>query len=179
MDNEYYKSCTKCGRPQTICKGECCGKPRKACIKQTTPSCCNDAVIPTVTVATVADMKGITNALVHVADNNTTYYVDDNGRVITTWAGLASVPNYDFEANPLGLRNQIAYDADGEVAAIYDKQGNSLEFQIGPVDRSYNSLTDKPSINGVELSGSLSLDDLGIQTISDEEIDDIMEEENE
>lgn len=178
MNNDtYYKSCTKCGRPQTICKGKCCGKPRKTCIRPYEPSCCNDAVIPTVTVATVADMKGITNAFVHVADNNTTYYVDDNGRVITTWAGLASVSDYDFDVNPLNLRNQIAYDAGGAVAAIYDKQGNSLEFQLGPVDRSYNSLTDKPSINGVELSGSLLLDDLGIEAITNDEIDEIVEGE--
>lgn len=168
MDNEYYKSCTKCGRPQTICKGECCGKPRKACIRQTTPSCCNDAVIPTVTVATVADMKGITNALVHVADNNTTYYIDDNGRLLTTWSGLASVPDYDFDANPLNLRNQVAYDASQNIGALYDKQGNCLKIQISPLPDDYDLLNNKPIINGVELRGNLSLDDLGLAPTSDE-----------
>ena len=130
MDNEYYKSCTKCGRPQTICKGECCGKPRKACIRQTTPSCCNDAVIPTVTVATIADMKGITNALVHVAENNTTYYVDGRGNIIITWAGQANIPGYDMEANPRNLRNQIVTDVEKGIAVLYDAFGHPYMFGL-------------------------------------------------
>lgn len=174
MNTEYYKNCTKCGRPQTICKGECCNKPKKACIKPCKPGCPNDAVIPTVTVNSIEDIKGLQNCFVHVVDINTTYYIDDKNNIITTWSGLASVYDYDFDANPLNLRNQVAYDASQNIGAIYDKQGNMLKIQISPIDNDYNVLNNKPSINGVTLVGNRSLEDLGIQTISNSEIDAII-----
>lgn len=130
---EYYKPCTKCGRPQTYCRGECCGTPKcktDTCIRYGKPGCGCDAVIPTATVATKADIKGLTNCFVHVADTNTTFYVDDKGAAIETWAGLASVNNYDFDANPLGFRNQIVYDYDAGKAAIYNQWGEYAELVL-------------------------------------------------
>jgi hypothetical protein len=37
----------------------------------------------------------------------------------------------------------------------------------------YNALSNKPKVNGVTLSGDKSLEDLGIQIISNSEIDDL------
>ena len=40
--------------------------------------------------------------------------------------------------------------------------------------KSYNDLTDKPSINEVILQGDKSFEDLGLGTLSDQDIDDII-----
>lgn len=169
------KTCTKCGRPMRYCADGCCKK--EARIVPCTPGCPDSAIIPTVTVASVSDMKGLTGCFVHVADINTTFYVDDNGAVITTWAGLASIPDYDFDTNPLRLRNQIAYDSAQNIAGIYDEIGNLLKIQISDIANNYNLLDNKPSINGVTLVGELSLDNIGIESITNNEIDEIVEEE--
>lgn len=177
-DNTYYKSCTKCGRPQTFCKGECCGTPQgcqckeygpKACgcIRQKAPECPYEAVIPSVTVESVSNLKDLADCFVHVSDINTTFYIDDKHRIMTTWAGLVSVNDYDFEANPLNLRGQIAYDSKNNKAAIYDKQGANYIFQISDIDNNYLLLENKPSINGVELSGDKSSEELGIPEIDE------------
>jgi len=181
-DNTYYKSCTKCGRPQTHCKGECCGKPQgcqckeygpKACgcIRQKAPECPYEAVIPSVTVESISNLKDLADCFVHVSDINTTFYIDDKHRITTTWAGLVSVEDYDFDANPLNLRSQVAYDAKNNVAAIYDKQGNNFMFQIAEFDNDYMALNNKPAINGVTLQGNMTLTTLGITSISNAEID--------
>jgi len=51
---------------------------------------------------------------------------------------------------------------------------------IGKEPGDYDGLTNKPRINGVELSGDLSLEDLGIQELqplTTTELDDIVEKE--
>ena len=42
------------------------------------------------------------------------------------------------------------------------------------VPKSYNDLADKPSINEVILQGDKSFEDLGLGTLSDQDIDDII-----
>lgn len=49
-----------------------------------------------------------------------------------------------------------------------------LSCSITPGSTSYNTLTDKPQINAVTLSGNKSLQDLDINPISDTEIDAII-----
>lgn len=44
------------------------------------------------------------------------------------------------------------------------------------VHRSYNDLADKPSINEVTLMGDKSFEDLGLGTLSDQDIDEIIQE---
>lgn len=57
------------------------------------------------------------------------------------------------------------------------------QFLMGEVFRSvvkpttdYETLTNKPRINGVILDGDTSLEDLGVSSISDNEIDRIFDE---
>lgn len=190
-DNAYYKSCTKCGRPQTICKGKCCKKPRcgcdcecreygckhAACIREKNPTCPYEAVIPSVTTEDISGIDKLADCFVHVSNINTTFYIDDKHRIITTWAGMVEVSNYDYDANPLRLRGQMAYDSAANEAAIYDNQGNYTLIQVSSIANDYKLLNNKPSVNGVTIEGALSLEDLGIDSITNEEIDEIMEEE--
>lgn len=172
-DNEYYKSCDHCGRPMVYCKGQCCGKTQgcqckeygpKVCgaIRPGEPKCPYQAVIPSLTVESVSNLKDLADCFVHVSGINTTFYIDDKHRIMTTWAGLVSVDDYDFEANPLNLRSQIAYDSKNNVAAIYDKQGANYIFQISDINNNYMLLENKPQINGVTLEGNKTSADLGI-----------------
>lgn len=148
-DNTYYKPCTKCGRPQTYCKGECCGKtPKKCgcgcgcgwqeygcehsgCIRQIAPECPFVAVIPSVTVDSITNLKGLADCFVHVADINTTFYIDDKHREMIVWAGPVEVDDYDYANNPLGLRSQTVYDFANNLAIYYNKTG---EYRLIPME---------------------------------------------
>ena len=172
-NDETYTPCTKCGRPMAYCKGQCCGKTKGcqckeycgstcAAIRPGEPKCPPQAVIPSLTVESVSNLKDLADCFVHVTDINTTFYIDDKHRIMTTWAGLVSVDDYDFDANPLNLRSQIAYDSKNNVAAIYDKQGANYIFQISDINNDYMLLENKPRINGVMLEGNKTSADLGI-----------------
>lgn len=170
-----------CGRPMAYAPenkcnyNDCCMNEyhykMKACIRNKQPDCEAQAVIPSITVETVDGITNLANCFVHVTSTNTTYYVDDKHRIMTTWSGLVSASDYDFDSNPLNLRNQLIYDEANYVAAIFDNKGNYYKFQLTEVDNDYNVLNNKPSINGVTLSGNLSLSQIGILTISNNEID--------
>ena len=196
MNNESNKcgncgtTCSSCGRPWAICKqeGGCgcnkcadikfCEYGRKACgcIREKQPGCPMQAAIPSVTVDSITSIKGLADCFVHVADTNTTYYIDDKHRLMITWAGVVNVSNYDFETNPLNLRNQLVVDSAANKAGIYDAQGELYFFPIGE-EHDYNILNNKPIINDVVLEGDLTLADLGIESITNEEIDEILAEE--
>ena len=133
-DNEYYKSCDHCGRPMVYCKGQCCGKTQgcqckeygpKVCgaIRPGEPKCPYQAVIPSLTVESVSNLKDLADCFVHVSDINTTFYIDDKHRITTTWAGPVEVDNYDYANNPLGLRSQMLYDFQNNRAVYYNKSG--------------------------------------------------------
>lgn len=197
MNNESNKcgncgtTCSSCGRPWAICKqdGGCncnkCGdikfceygRMANGCIREKQPGCPMQAVIPSVTVESIEGIKNLADCLVHVADINTTFYIDDKHRPIITWAGVVNVTGYDFENNPLGLRNQLAVDPTANVAVLYDAQGEAIYFPVGE-EHDYNILNNKPTINDVVLEGDLTLADIGINSISNEEIDEIVEEED-
>lgn len=181
--NENYNTPNSgcCGRPfvysnKPKCNyNDCCMNEYKytmpACIRNKQPDCTAKAVIPSITVETVDGLTNLANCFVHVTSTNTTYYVDDKHRIMVTWSGLVPVNDYDFDANPLNLRNQIAYDEDNDKAAIYDNKGNYYIFQLSGVDNNYNILNNKPVINGVTLIGTMALSDLGITSIDNSEID--------
>jgi len=183
-------TCSSCGRPWAICKqdGGCgckkcadikfCEYGRKACgcIRETQPGCPMQAVIPSVTVESVTNLQNLADCFAHVSSTNTTFYIDDKHRTIVTWAGVANVPGYDFDANPLNLRNQMAVDPDNNKACVYDATGTAYYFPIG-AEHDYNILNNKPSINGITLEGDRSLESLGISVITNAEIDAILAEE--
>lgn len=92
------------------------------------PKCPFVAVIPTLTVQTVANIKGLADCLVHVTENNTTYYIDDKHRITITWAGPVEADNYDYEANPLNLRSQEVWDFANSRVIRYNATGQYLIF---------------------------------------------------
>lgn len=144
-DNNCIK-CTTCGRPWAIntCPKRCsCGAyfneykyTRPGCVRNQNRDCAARAVIASKTVATTKEMLGLCEALVHVAENNTTYYLDDKGNKMLTWAGPVELEGYDIVANPLGLKGQLLYTTEettdpvtGEkvtrsVTVYYDNKGN-------------------------------------------------------
>ncbi len=101
-----------------------------ACIKSQKPDCLAAAVIPSITVETADGLTNLSNCLVHVISDNTTYYVDDKHRIMITWAGPVNIPGYDMEHNPNGYRDQIVTDTEAQIAVIYDKNGVGFTFGI-------------------------------------------------
>lgn len=176
-DNEYYKSCDHCGRPMIYCKGRCCGKQKgcecheygpKVCgaIRPGEPKCPYQAVIPSLTVENISNLRDLADVFVHVSDINTTFYIDDKHRTIVTWAGPVEYNNYDLDANPLGLRSQFLIDGTNEYAAYYDKTGayQKFNFSDGSEDAPI-SLTLTSYDETVELwdwaAGGLEVDSFG------------------
>lgn len=138
--------CTTCGRPWTVCKGECgckkkcckrtCGfceygRHAHGCIREKQPECPMVAVIPTIVVDTTEGLKELADCFVHVANINTTFYIDDKHRSIITWAGPVEVDEYDYENNPLKLRSQTVYDFANNRAIYYNKTGNYRLITLG------------------------------------------------
>ena len=135
-DNYNTPNSGCCGRPMGYAaqskhdQNHCCfneyNYKMKACIRKGNPSCDAQAVIPAITLETTFGLTSYTNCFVHVTSNNTTYYVDDKGTPIITWAGpvdyvsdiefsdLSDIPAWNemvswLKANPLNLRGQDCY----------------------------------------------------------------------
>ena len=137
--------CTTCGRPWVVCKGECgCNKPCcnkvnfceygravPGCIRGRAPECPMQAVIPSVVVESVSNLKNLADCFVHVTDINTTFYIDDKHRTSITWAGPVEYDDYDLDANTLGLRSQFLIDFANNRGAYYNKTGNYQIFNFG------------------------------------------------
>lgn len=100
-----------------------CKQP--ACFKNKQPDCLATAVIPAITVETVDGILALSNCLVHVTNNNTTYYVDDKHRPMLVWAGTVEVDDYNYSTNPLGLRSQfcLGYINNVFTEIYFDKRG--------------------------------------------------------
>lgn len=94
------------------------------CIRVQQPKCPFVAVIPTLTVDNISGVKGLADCLVHIANINTTMYIDDQHRYIVTFAGPVFIKDYDYETNPLRLRGQSCYDFKNNREIIYDFNGN-------------------------------------------------------
>lgn len=62
-----------------------------------------------------------------------------------------------------------------EAYAILSRIIRNLQITGGGVT-DYRDLTNKPYVNGVELTGRLSLEDLGIEEISNTQIDQIIKD---
>jgi hypothetical protein len=99
------------------------GKCVRAGIRNIAPSCKDIAVIPSVTVEHTAGLRGLADCFVHVNDNNTTYYIDDKGRMMIVWAGPVEISGYDYQGNPRNLRSQVMYDFANNRAVYYNAVG--------------------------------------------------------
>lgn len=99
--------------------------PMPACIKNKQPDCLAKAVIPSITVDSVAGITNLANCFVHVTEINTTFYIDDKHRPMIVWAGPVEIEVYDIETNPNRLRSQTLYTTieDKFTEVYFDKQG--------------------------------------------------------
>ncbi len=114
-----------------------------ACLRAVKPKCPHVAVIPSITVSNNAGLKGLSDCFVHVSDTNTTYYIDEKPTITTIWAGPVEYNNYDFEANPLGLRGQYVVDSATGVSIYYDQYGvmTSLSGPKGATGETGNGIS--------------------------------------
>lgn len=118
------------------------GETVPGCIRAVEPKCPFVAVIPSITVDDRSGLNKLADCFVHVANINTTYYIDDKKRITKTWAGPVEYSNYDLDANTLNLRNQFLIDKTNDVAAYFDKTGKyqligekkPLEITLTPAD---------------------------------------------
>lgn len=99
------------------------GKKVPGCLRAVEPKCPFVAVIPSITVSDKTGMKNLADCLVHVANVNTTYYIDDKKRITKVWAGPVEADNYDLDSNELGLRSQWVYDFANNIGAYYNAIG--------------------------------------------------------
>lgn len=90
------------------------------------PECPAKAVIPCVELPTIDGLNKLYNSFVHVDSNNTTYYVDDRGMVLQVYAAPVQVNDYDYEANPLGLRSQEVWDFKNKRVIKYSATGEYI-----------------------------------------------------
>lgn len=107
------------------------GAPNRGCIRPGEPKCPHICVIPAFTVEDTSGVRGFADCFVHVLSINTTYYIDDKHRIITTWAGDLEIDDYDYEANPLALRSQTVFDFANNRGIRYNKTGGYKLFPIG------------------------------------------------
>lgn len=106
------------------------GKTVPGCLRAVEPKCPFVAVIPSITVDDKSGIKKLADCFVHVANINTTYYIDDKKRITKIWAGPVEADEYDFDANPLGLRSQVVYDFANNLAGYYNGTGELRYIQL-------------------------------------------------
>lgn len=83
---------------------------------------CPPNMVEVTSTQTVAGIKAITNSFVYVTDINTVFFVDNQHRVTQICAFPVFQDNYDYQNNPLNLREQICYDFENNRAIIYNAQ---------------------------------------------------------
>lgn len=79
---------------------------------------------PTViTTQSVEGIKGLTNCFVYIININSTFYISSCHEITIIFSGPVYIDNYDYSANPLGLRNQTCYDFANNAAYHYNAAG--------------------------------------------------------
>ena len=106
------------------------GKTVPGCLRAVEPKCPFKAVIPSITVDDKSGLKQLADCFVHVANINTTYYIDDKKRITKIWAGPVEANAYDIETNPLGLRSQWVYDFENNIGAYYNAVGQYRTIEL-------------------------------------------------
>lgn len=132
---------------------------KKGCIRKKDPDCNSSCVIPSVTVDDVSGLKSLRDVFVHVSNINTTFYIDDKGRMMITWAGPVSYPDYDYRNNPLNLRSQFLYTTEGSARLLFffDKEGNYNLIDIDNIEIDNElSLTSKNAVQNKVITEALT-----------------------
>ena len=126
-----------------------------ACFEKGLPRCPAEAVIPTMTVETDEGIKKLSNTVVHVVQNNATYYVDDKHRITEICTEPVERNDYDFDNNPEGFRGQIVFDYATNRAAYFNNAGQSFSLVTDNID--FNALSNRPKYNGVQMTSSTNI----------------------
>lgn len=118
--------------------------------------CCPPEKAHVQTVQSVSGINGLNNCFVHVIDNNTVYYVDNKHHITEICVGIVEVKDYDFDTNPLGLRNQVAYDTKQATLYYFDNMGKPHAFDPNlAID--FNQLVNRPQYNGEVMTGNTNI----------------------
>lgn len=169
MNNDNLQTqCNSCGRPMAYCSCGGCnkcsgikfceyGEKKCGCIRNQKPECPYTAVIPSVTVEDVSNIKDLADCFVHVSSINTTFYIDDKHRIMTIWQGPVEIKDYDVEENPLNLRGQMMFDYDNNRIVYFDKQGRPEYI----ADSEYYKSIIGPTIERMVAEGELNLNIYG------------------
>jgi len=100
------------------------------CIESRAPFKCPQCVIPTVVVEDSSGLKGLSGCFAHITNIRTTVYIDDKKRMMITWAGPVEADGYDYQNNPLKLRNQVVYDFTNNRGIYYNTTGRYRLFDL-------------------------------------------------
>ena len=126
-----------------------------ACFEKGLPRCPVKAVIPTMTMETTDGIKKLQNTVVHVIQNNATYYVDDKHRITEICSDPVERNNYDFEENPENFRGQLVFDYDNQRGVYYNNRGEIFNLVVDGL--SFDSLTNRPKYNGSEMTHATNI----------------------
>lgn len=83
-----------------------------------------------VAVQTTEGLKGLADVIAYVVSTNTTYYINDCHEITILNSGPVFVQSYDAVKNPLGLRCQIAYDFDRNIAIVFAPDGSFRTYKL-------------------------------------------------
>ncbi len=86
---------------------------------------------------------------------------------ITLGIGQGSHVSRADEADRLAKPRLIKLTGAIEGQGVFDGSDDVLIYTTGELERDYKWITNKPKINGVELEGNMTSDDLGIQPAGD------------
>ena len=126
-----------------------------ACFEKGLPRCPVKAVIPTMTMETTDGIKKLQNTVVHVIQNNATYYVDDKHRITEICSDPVERNNYNFEENPENFRGQLVFDYDNQRGVYYNNRGEIFNLVVDGL--SFDSLTNRPKYNGSEMTHATNI----------------------
>lgn len=87
-------------------------------------SCSCHSAPAVVVTQTVEGIKGLTNTVVYVVSNNTTYYVGCANQITVISSGPVFVDNYNPNTNQLTLRGQTCYDFANDKAYVFNNAGD-------------------------------------------------------
>lgn len=118
--------------------------------------CCPPEEAHVQTVQSVSGINGLNNCFVHVIDNNTVYYVDNKHHITEICVGIVEVRDYDFDTNPLGLRNQVVYDTKQQTLFYMDNAGQSHPFDPN-ADIDFNRLLNRPTYGGQVMNSDTNI----------------------
>lgn len=85
---------------------------------------CPPEIPAVVSVPSIENMKSLANVFVHVMDINSTYFVSSCHEIAPLMQGDVYIRDYDYQNNPLHLRNQTCHDFKNNRSIHYAPNGD-------------------------------------------------------